>query len=332
MSEKSPCILIAGGAGYIGSHAVLDLKSSGYQPVIVDNFSRGNKDIAELTGAECEEGELSDCAFLKKVIKKYNPDAVMHFAAWTYVGESVSQPERYYNNNVVATLNLLSTMRELGVGKFIFSSTAATYGLPEAIPIPEDAVQAPINPYGSSKLMVERILSDFNAAYGLQYTIFRYFNAAGASSNALIGERHDPETHLIPLALSAAAKGTPFKVFGTDYPTQDGTCIRDYVHVDDIARAHVLGLQRLEAGEEKGIYNIGTGSGYSVLEVINTIEKVTGLKVPYEVADRRAGDPPELIAKAERISKDLKWHARHSGLEEIISTAWAWHRKDWDLT
>lgn len=319
-------ILVVGGAGYIGSHCVKELNRQGYNTVTFDNLVYGHREAVKW-GA-FEEGDMSDAERLREVFRTYKIAGVMHFAAYAYVGESVTDPEKYYFNNVAATLNLLKVMREFGVDKFIFSSTCATYGVPKQIPIPESHGQAPINPYGASKLMVERVLADYGRAYDLKSICFRYFNAAGADPEGDIGEQHDPETHLIPLVLRAAMGGTPLKVFGDDYPTPDGTCIRDYIHVIDLARAHILGLERLLAGGASSIYNLGNGSGYSVKEVIETSERLTGRKVPFAFAPRREGDPPQLIGSAEKAVAELGWKPEFAKLDQIIETAWTWHRKE----
>lgn len=326
MPATNDMILVVGGAGYIGSHCVKELNRQGYNTVTFDNLVYGHRDAVKW-GA-FEEGDMSDTERLREVFRTYKIAGVMHFAAYAYVGESVTDPEKYYFNNVAATLNLLKVMREFGVDKFIFSSTCATYGVPTQIPIPESHSQAPINPYGASKLMVERVLADYGRAYDLKSICFRYFNAAGADPEGDIGERHDPETHLIPLVLRAAMGGTPLKVFGDDYPTPDGTCIRDYIHVIDLARAHILGLERLLSGGESSIYNLGNGSGYSVKEVIETSERLTGRKVPFAFAPRREGDPPQLIGSAEKAVTELGWKPEFAKLDQIIETAWTWHRKE----
>jgi UDP-glucose 4-epimerase len=249
----------------------------------------------------------------------------MHFAAFAYVGESVTDPAKYYRNNLTGTLNLLDAMRSVGCSKLIFSSTCATYGVPAELPISEQCPQNPINPYGHSKLMVERVLKDYAAAYNLKSVIFRYFNAAGADEQGRIGEYHSPETHAVPLVIKAAMGRARFKVFGKDYPTADGTCIRDYIHVSDIATAHVLGLKQLENGAESDIFNIGNGQGYSVLQLIEAVEKVSGKKVQYDLEQRRAGDPPMLVASAGKIRRVLGWEPRYPKIEDIVSTAWSWH-------
>lgn len=321
-------ILVLGGAGYIGSHAVIALKERGYRPVVYDNFIYGNRDIAALLDVPIIEAEIADRAALKAAFKQYNPCAVMHFAAFAYVGESVTEPAKYYDNNLATTLVLLDEMRQAKIHNFIFSSTCATYGVPARFPIVEDLPQTPVNPYGRTKLMVEQVLKDFDHAYGFRSVIFRYFNAAGAHPSIPIGERHNPETHLIPLALAATEQSTPLKVFGDDYDTPDGTCIRDYIHVSDIADAHVRGLDFLLREGRSDIFNIGTGNGYSVREVISTIERIAKKQVHFVMNPRRAGDPPKLVAGADKIKTVLGWQPRYSDLDTIIETAWNWYLKE----
>ncbi len=271
-------------------------------------------------------GDLAEVQRLDHALLMYRIEAVMHFAAFTDVGESVREPGKYYHNNLVNTLNLLECLRRQKIGRFVFSSTAATYGIPERVPVTEDEPQRPINPYGTGKLTVERVLADYAAAYGWGYAALRYFNASGASPDGTIGEDHHPETHLIPLVLQAVQGRRPsIQVFGTDYPTPDGTCIRDYIHVDDLAEAHLLALEKLEPG--RGLcYNLGIGRGYSVREVIQTVEAVTGKPVPVQEGPRRAGDPPVLVASSEKIQRELGWRPRYSELRPIVETAWNWHR------
>lgn len=321
-------VLVIGGAGYIGSQVAADLKQAGFLPVIVDNLSRGNRDIVERMQLPLEVGDITEQDFLQRVFREHAPAAVMHFAAFALVEESVSDPGKYYSNNLAATLKLLDAMRQFGVDKIIFSSTAATYGVPESSPISETVEQRPINPYGWSKLMVEQVLHDYAKAYGLHSVIFRYFNAAGAHPAGLVGERHDPETHLIPLAIKAALSGTEFLVYGSDYPTPDGTCVRDYIHVADVAQAHLLGLEQLLQGGNGGVFNIGNGAGYSVLEVLRTIEEVSGLTLNKKFVGRRAGDPPTLVATATKLVRELGWQPRFGNLRAIIETAWRWHQID----
>ncbi len=326
-TAKAKTVLVTGGAGYIGSHVALELTRSGYQPIIVDNLSSGNQFVIEKLGIPFYIGDIKDEKFLSGVFKKYIPCAVMHFAAHSLVGESVQNPIKYYENNVNGSLALLNSMVKHNVKRLIFSSTAAVYGIPNEIPIKESANPNPINPYGSSKLMVEQMLSDFSNAYELNSVIFRYFNAAGADPEGLIGERHDPETHLVPLAIMAAASGTPLKVFGSDYDTPDGTCIRDYVHVSDISRAHLLGLEALLLGGDGEVYNIGNGDGYSVLDVLSAVENVVGKKIKRSTVERRLGDPPKLVASDSKLKTELGWMAKYPELEMIVETAWKWHRQ-----
>lgn len=320
-------ILVTGGAGYIGSHACRALHAAGYNPITYDNMSSGH-DWAVKWGP-LERGDILDAPRLREVFNKYKPSAVMHFAALIAVGESVEHPARYYRNNVAGSLSLLEVTRDRGVDQFIFSSTAAVYGLPDADPIIETASERPINPYGETKLAVERMLRDFGRAYGLNWTALRYFNAAGASPDGDIGEAHDPETHLIPLILDAIrGKREHVTVFGTDYDTADGTCVRDYIHVCDLADAHVAALERLKRGGSSGPYNLGNGAGFSVREVIKTAERVTGRAAPVHFGARRAGDPASLVADARRAMDELHWRPRLAALDDIIGTAWRWHRRD----
>ncbi|HZT80563.1 MAG TPA: UDP-glucose 4-epimerase GalE [Gemmataceae bacterium] len=317
-------ILVTGGAGYIGSHAVRLFLARGHDVWVCDNLSTGHRKAVpadRLLVADLEDTHRLDHALLMHRI-----EAVVHFAAFAYVGESVRDPAKYYRNNLVNTLNLMDALRRHGVSRFVFSSTCATYGIPERVPITEEEKQQPINPYGNAKLGVERALADYAAAYGWGYAALRYFNAAGASPQGDIGEDHDPETHLIPLAIQAAMGQRPHvEVFGTDYPTPDGTCVRDYVHVDDLAEAHLLALEKLEAG--KGLcLNLGTGRGHSVREVIRTVEEVAGKQVPVKEGPRRPGDPPALVAAADRARRELGWQPRYAELRPIIETAWNWHR------
>ena len=317
-----PNILVTGGAGYVGSHACKALAASGLNPIVYDNLLTGH-DWAVKWGPFAR-GDMLDRDRLDEVFRLYQPSAVLHFAAFAYVGESVEHPLRYYTNNVSGTLNLLATMQTYGVKQIVFSSTCATYGIPEAVPISEAHPQKPINPYGSSKLMVEHILTDVGAAYGLRSISLRYFNAAGADPEGQIGEDHDPETHLIPLVLSAASGGKPITIYGTDYDTPDGTCIRDFIHVTDLADAHVLALKLLREQCNSLSYNLGTGKGYSVRAVIETAEAVTGRRVRVKEGPRRAGDPPRLVADASRAQRELAWETQYSDLKTIITTAWNW--------
>ncbi|WP_270583360.1 UDP-glucose 4-epimerase GalE [Bacillus smithii] len=320
-------ILVVGGAGYIGSHLVKELVEK-EQVIVLDNLSTGHRYLVD-DRTVFVQGDLGNKADLEPIFEKYPIQAVMHFAANSLVGESVVNPLKYYQNNVAATLTLLETMLKYNVKNFIFSSTAATYGIPNVELITEDCPTNPINPYGRSKLMIEQILADFASAYGLNYVVLRYFNAAGAHESGEIGEDHNPETHLIPLVLQhLLGQRDKISVFGTDYDTPDGTCIRDYIHVTDLAKAHILALEALLSGKEKtAIYNLGNGLGYSVKEVIETCEKVTGRKAVIEYTDRRPGDPARLVASSQKIYEELGWKAEYS-LEQIIESAWKWHSRN----
>jgi UDP-glucose 4-epimerase len=319
-------ILVTGGAGYIGSHVVATLGERGFDVLVYDNLSTGHAD-AVLYG-KLVVGDLNDKALLENTIKDFKPDAVMHFAAFIQVGESVLAPLKYYRNNSGNTLNLLEAMTKHGVRNFIFSSTAAVYGSPQRVPIPEDAPIRPINPYGTSKAFIESVLRDLSFAKLLNFVSLRYFNAAGADLNARIGEQHDPETHLIPLILKTAKGERPdIRITGTDYPTPDGTCLRDYIHVVDLAEAHVLALAYLGDGGGSDIFNCGYGRGYSVREVIETARTVSGKEFRVVEAPRRAGDPPVLVAESTKIKKVLNWTPRYDDLATIIKSAWDWEKK-----
>lgn len=320
-------VLVAGGAGYIGSHCVRQLIAAGHEPVVLDNFAYGHRSAVPV-GVKLHEAGLADAAALDRVFAAERIDLVMHFAAFCYVGESVTAPLKYYQNNFAATLTLLEAMLRHGVKKFVFSSTCATYGVPEKMPMTEDLPQAPINPYGQTKLDVENMLKAFARAYGLSFAAFRYFNAAGATEDATIGEDHDPETHLIPLAIGAAQGLRPtLQVFGTDYPTPDGTCLRDYVHVDDLSRAHIAVFDKLAVPGAQLFYNLGTGTPTSVLEVIRAVEKASGLKVPVKYSPRREGDPPALYANSAKAQTELGWKPKFKTIESIVETAWRWHAR-----
>jgi UDP-glucose 4-epimerase len=329
MSSAKPTILVTGGAGYIGSHAVLTLQQAGYDVIVLDNLVYGHRDIVEqVLQAELVIGDTSDRSLLDQLFQNRHIAGVMHFAAYAYVGESVTDPAKYYRNNVIGTLTLLEAMLAASVKKFVFSSTCATYGVPKTVPIPEDHPQAPINPYGASKLMVERILTDFSAAYDLRSVYFRYFNAAGADPAGRIGEDHTPETHLIPLTLlTALGKRDFISVYGTDYPTPDGTCIRDYIHVSDLATAHVLGLEYLLSGGSTEVFNLGNGNGFSVKQVIDAAQQVTGRSIAVKESDRRPGDPPALVGSSEKAQAVLSWKPQYADLHEILAHAWNWHQR-----
>ena len=318
-------ILVTGGAGYIGSHACKVLASRGFQPVVFDNLSRGNGWAVKW--GPLELGDIANSTRLRAVLEQHRPAAVMHFAAYAYVGESVEDPLLYYQNNVAGSAGLLQTLLNFQTIPVVFSSSCATYGKPETIPISEDHPQLPINPYGFSKLVVERMLADLDAAHGLRSVSLRYFNAAGADPDSEIGEAHDPETHLIPLVLAAARDGKSVSVFGDDYNTTDGTCIRDYVHVLDIAEAHVLALEYLMRGGASCSLNLANARGYTVNEVITTAERVTGRRVRLNIAQRRVGDPAVLIGAFDRAQATLGWEPARSDLEIQIRDAWKWIRK-----
>lgn len=318
-------ILVTGGLGYVGSHAVKLLVDRGEQVINLDDLSYGH--VGAASGSEVVIGDIGDAGLLKRIFSKYTIDAVMHFAAFAAVGESVENPQKYYINNISKSIVLLQEMLAAGVKKMIFSSTAAVFGEPQVVPIPEDHPKDPTNPYGRSKLMLEEILSEYDHAYGLKWTALRYFNASGADPSGTIGEDHTPEHHLIPIVLDVAlGKREKVSIFGTDWPTPDGTCVRDYVHVTDLANAHILALEALRSGASSNVYNMGNGSGYSVKEVITVAEEVTGKKIAAVPAERRAGDPARLVASSEKIKKELGWKPQFADLPTIISTAWEWHK------
>jgi len=319
-------VLVTGGAGYIGSHTVAELLERNEEVIIVDNLEKGHK--SAVLGGKLIVGDLRDKEFIKNVFLQNDIEAVIHFAAYIEVGESVTDPLKYYNNNVAVTLNLLTAMKEAGVKKVVFSSTAATYGEPENIPILETDRTFPTNPYGETKLSVEKALKWSDGAYGIKHVILRYFNACGAHASGNIGEDHSPESHLIPLIIQAAmGKRDSIKLFGNDYNTPDGTCVRDYIHVSDLAQAHYLALQKLRKGDRSDIYNLGNGKGFSVKEVVEVVRKVTGRNITAVDAPRRPGDPAILVASSEKIKKELNWQPKMNDLETIVSTAWEWHSK-----
>lgn len=320
-------VLVIGGAGYIGSHAARALRSAGHEVIIFDNLSTGYEILA--SGFELVKGDVLDNNAVGQVLSR--ADAIMYFAAHAYVEESVTNPRKYFHNNVEGGLALLNAALDAGVKKVIFSSTCAVYGVPAKVPIEENIPRQPVNPYGVSKLFLEQALEAYDRAYGFRYASLRYFNAAGADDSGEIGELHDPETHLIPLALSAAAGlGPALQVFGSDYPTPDGTCVRDYIHVNDLASAHVKALEHLSAGKDSFAVNVGTGSGVSVREVISMTEKVTGKAVPHKMVPRRPGDPPALVANPAKAQTLLHWKAQR-GLHDIVSTAWQWMARSREL-
>lgn len=317
-------VMVTGGAGYIGSHAVRQLKKAGYEPVVFDNFSKGHAEAVRET--EVFTGDLLDTDSLMRFFKAYKPQALMHFAALSLVGESMQNPYIYYENNVAGSLALIKAAMDAGVERVIFSSTAAVYGEPQEVPITEDSAKSPLNVYGRTKLVIENMLKDFSDIYGLKYKALRYFNAAGADTAGDIGEDHDPESHLVPIIYQYVnKKRDKLAVYGNDYPTPDGTCIRDYVHVTDLADAHVLALKALEKGAESGAFNLGSEKGFSVLEIISAAEKACGRSIRYQIGGRRAGDPAALIASSEKIKKELGWEPRF-GIEDILASAWRFHR------
>jgi UDP-glucose 4-epimerase len=329
VSQTKSTILVTGGAGYIGSHAVLSLQQAGYDVVVLDNLVYGHRELVEeVLKTKLVVGDTNDRPLLDDLFATHEIAAVMHFAAYAYVGESVGDPAKYYRNNVTGTLTLLEAMLAANIKKFVFSSTCATYGVPKTVPIPEEHPQDPINPYGMTKLMVERILADFHTAYDFKSVCFRYFNAAGADPEGRLGEDHNPETHLIPLVLQAAlGKRDSISVFGTDYPTPDGTCIRDYIHVNDLATAHVLGLDYLLNGGDSQAFNLGNGSGFSVKEVIEMAKTVSGREIKVVECDRRPGDPPALVGSSDKAKEILGWQSQYADLKQIITHAWNWHQK-----
>jgi UDP-glucose 4-epimerase len=324
---KDVTVLVVGGAGYIGTHMVKTLLKAGTHVIVLDDLSRGHREL--VTGGTFVEGGIHDTNLLDQLFTDHRIDAVMHFAAHSQVGESVSDPLIYYRNNIAATVELIAAMVRHNVRRFIFSSTAAAYGEPETVPITEDHPLCPTTPYGVTKITVERMLADCDTAHGVKSICLRYFNAAGADESGRIGERHDPETHLIPLVLNVATgQRDNIKIFGTDYPTDDGTCIRDYIHVTDLARAHLLALDVLLDNGDSAVFNLGNSKGYSVREVIELARHITGHPIPVEETARRPGDPAILVAGSEKIRQDLGWHPRYENLEAIIETAWQWHRRE----
>lgn len=319
-------VLVVGGAGYIGSHMVRMLIDRGHEPVVFDNLSTGYRDA--VPAETLVEGDLADSGRLEAVFQGHRFDGVMHFASFIQVGESVREPAKYYRNNIANTLNLLDAMRRHGAHHFIFSSTAAIFGEPDYVPIDERHPRRPINPYGFSKFAIEQVLADYDRAYGLRSTCLRYFNAAGADPQARLGERHEPETHLIPLVLQAASgRRSHIDVFGRDYDTPDGTCIRDYIHIVDLCAAHLLALDRLRGGAASSAYNLGNGNGFSVKQVIDASERVAGIPIATRYAGRRAGDPARLVADAGLARAELGWRPAYDSLETIVRHAWAWERR-----
>ncbi|WP_439814796.1 UDP-glucose 4-epimerase GalE [Zavarzinia sp. CC-PAN008] len=321
-------VLVTGGAGYIGSHVCKALARHGHLPITFDDLSYGHR--AAVRWGPIEEGSLLDADRLHAVIAAYRPEAVLHFAGLISVGESVADPARYYRTNIAGSLNLLDAMRTAGTRRIVFSSTAAVYGIPDQVPITEDSAERPINPYGFTKLAIERALRDFGPAYGLDWAALRYFNAAGADPDGEVGEAHEPETHAIPLAIAAAEGRLPaFQVMGTDYPTPDGTAVRDYIHVQDLAEAHVAALAYLQAGGGSGAFNLGTGSGTSVRQIVEAVERAAGRPVPVRHGARRAGDPAILVADPSRAERAFGWRAAIRDPDQIVASAVAWHRQQW---
>jgi len=318
-------VLVTGGAGYIGAVTVYHLLQAGYEPIVVDNLSRGHRHNVD--ARRLHVLDLAETGALAELMQSESVSAVVHFAAFAAVAESVENPGLYFSNNVAGSISLLRAMEQAGVQHLVFSSTAAVYGTPDVVPIPEDAPLRPVNPYGESKLMVEKILGWLERCRGLRSISLRYFNACGADLEAGLGEEHEPETHLIPLLLRAVRTGQPATVYGNDYPTPDGTCIRDYIHVTDLAQAHILALQALRRGAPSAAFNVGTGSGHSVLEVLRAVESVTGQPVPHQIGPRRPGDPPSLVADPARLMSVLGWKPRYTEIRDIIATAWEFDRK-----
>jgi UDP-glucose-4-epimerase GalE len=318
-------ILVTGGAGYIGSNTALTLLDAGYDVVVADNLSRGHREAVD--AARLRVVDLLDTAGLVAVMKEKPCDAVIHFAAYIAVGESMKIPEVYFRNNLAGSLSLMTAMLEAGIGKIVFSSTAAVYGMPARVPIVESEPYAPVNAYGESKVMVEKLLGWFDQIHGMRSVCLRYFNASGADVKGRTGEDHDPETHLIPLLFRAIRTGKPVTIFGDDYDTQDGTCIRDYIHVTDLAQAHIAAVEWLCGGGASRKFNVGTGTGFSVREVLDAVEAVTGKKVPFEMGARRDGDPPLLVADSSALQRELSWKPVYSDLRRIVETAWAWENR-----
>ncbi|HBE18924.1 MAG TPA: UDP-glucose 4-epimerase GalE [Cyanobacteria bacterium UBA11149] len=326
--QVKPIILVTGGAGYIGSHTVLALLRAGYRVIVLDNLVSGHREfVTDILQVELVVGDICDRPMLDRLFAQYNIAAVLHFAAYIAVGESAIHPAKYYRNNVSGTLTLLEAMVAANVKKLVFPSTCAVYGMPKQIPMTEDHPQDPLNPYATSKWMMELMLADFDRAYNLRSVVFRFFNAAGANSEGLLGEDHHPETHLIPLALlTALGKRESISICGTDYPTPDGTCLRDYIHVSDLANAHILALEYLLAGGKSEVFNLGNGNGFSVREVIQTVQEITGKDLRIMECDRRPGDAPILVGTSDKVREILGWYAQYPDLSTIITDAWQWHQ------
>ncbi|NEP08678.1 MAG: UDP-glucose 4-epimerase GalE [Symploca sp. SIO2C1] len=329
MSQVQETILVTGGAGYIGSHTVLALLKAGYGVVVLDNLEYGHRELVEnVLKVPLVVGDINDRPTLDRLFATHNITAVMHFAAYIAVGESVQNPAKYYRNNVSGTLTLLEAMVAANVKRIVFASTCSIYGMPKQVPMTEEHPIAPINPYATTKRMVEQILSDFDRAYDLRSVVFRFFNASGADPEGLLGEDHNPETHLIPLVLlTALGKRESISIWGTDYPTPDGTCLRDYIHVSDLANAYLLGLKYLSEGGKSEVFNLGNGNGFSVKQVIETAASVTGVEIKVLECDRRVGDPPVLVGSCDKAKNILGWHPQYSDLSDIMLHAWQWHQK-----
>jgi len=325
MSAHRSAVLVTGGAGYIGSHAVKSLRAQGQDVIVYDDFSQGHREATKNATAVVEGG-IQDTATLRAALEKYNVNAVMHFAAWLSVGDSVKHPTAYYKNNVTGALSVLEAMVDAGVKHLIFSSTCAVFGVPDRTPIVEDLPKQPINAYGETKLAIEHALPHFERAYGIKFIALRYFNAAGADPDGELGEDHDPEIHVIPRAIDAALGRGSFSIFGDDYPTPDGTCLRDYVHVNDLASAHTLALDALRRGASSNNYNLGNGTPSSVRDVLAAVERVCGVKVPYDVRARREGDPAALFASSDKARQELGWRPAYEALDVIVETAWRWRK------
>lgn len=322
----SKTLLVTGGAGYVGSHCCKAFAADGWNIVVYDNLSRGWKKLVKW--GQLIEGDILDRDALTAAMQKVRPDAVAHFAALAYVGESFEIPADYYRTNAVGMLNLLDAMRGADVGRILFSSSCATYGIPDKLPIDETTAQSPINPYGWSKLIAEKMLADYDHAYGIRSVALRYFNAAGDDADLETGEQHEPETHMIPLAIMAAQSGGTFRINGDDFDTPDGTAVRDYIHVTDLADAHCRAVGYLMDGGASDVFNLGTGNGFSVTEILDAIERVSGTKIEREITTRRPGDPPALVASANKARQVLGWEPKHSSIDEIIATAWRWHGRN----
>ena len=327
MGIKKTKLLVTGGAGYIGSHTCKKLYEMGYEPIVIDNLSTGHSWAVKW--GPLIEGDIADEKLIKSIIKQYNIDAVIHFAANAYVGESVTHPRKYFQNNVLGSIQLLNAILDVGVKHFVFSSSCASYGNPTKTPINEKQSCHPINPYGESKLFVEKVLKSYGVSYKLNWIALRYFNVAGADPEMEIGEDHDPETHLLPLAINTAlGKRSVLEVYGTDYPTKDGTAIRDYIHVLDLANAHIKSVEYLLNGGKSEIMNVGIGKGYSVYDIIKVVEKLSNAPLPIKICGNRHGDPPSLIAEAYKAKRVLKWEPKYKTIDSIIETAWNWHKKE----